>query len=147
MISTQQFVWRILGIAVMAMLLSAAFSARAERAPIQIGAQELEQLSQDQVILIDVRRQDEWRRTGVVENSHLVTFFDQRGNYDAAAWLGKINAFSNPDDTIVLICQTGSRSGVIANWMAGQLGYSAVYNLQPGIVEWIGRGLPVSPVR
>ena len=146
MISTQRFVRRFVGIAIMGLLLSAAFSARAERAPIQIGAQELEQLSQDQVILIDVRRQDEWRRTGVVENSHLVTFFDQRGNYDAAAWLGEINAFSNPDDTIVLICQTGSRSGIIANWLASQMGYSVVYNLQPGIVEWIREGLPVSPV-
>ena len=146
MIPTPHIVRHILLTAVLVLLFGATFSARAQHAAIQIGAEELQQLVMEQAVLIDVRRQDEWQRTGVVENSNLVTFFDQSGNYNAAAWLSDISAFSNPNDPIVLICQTGSRSGVIASWLAGQMGYSAVYNLQPGIVEWMRKGLPVSAV-
>jgi len=36
--------------------------------------------------VIDVRRADEWKKTGVIEDSHLLTFFDKRGRYDAPAW-------------------------------------------------------------
>ena len=137
---------RVVSIAALSLFLSTALNVSAQNVPMQIGSEQLRQLLEENAVLIDVRRIDEWQRTGVVESSHMVTFFDQRGNYDAAAWLGKINEFSAPDDPIVLICQTGSRSGVIANWLAGRMGYSAVYNLQPGIVEWIRTGLPVTSV-
>ena len=146
MLLTTQIFRRVVSIAAMSLFLCVAFNASAQNVPMQIGAEELRQLLEENAVLIDVRRKDEWQRTGVVESSHMVTFFDQRGNYDAAAWLGEINEFSDSDDPIVLICQTGSRSGVIANWLAARMGYTDVYNLEPGIVEWIRTGLPVTSV-
>ena len=47
----------------------------------------LERLRADGVPVIDVRRADEWRETGVIEDSHLLTFYDKQGRYDLERWL------------------------------------------------------------
>ena len=46
---------------------------------IEIGNIELKSLLQKKIPLIDIRRKDEWKSTGIVENSILMTFFDKDG--------------------------------------------------------------------
>ena len=46
---------------------------------IEIGNIELKSLLQKKIPLIDIRRKDEWKSTGIVENSILMTFFDKNG--------------------------------------------------------------------
>jgi rhodanese-related sulfurtransferase len=102
----------------------------------------LELLGQDAVV-IDVRRDDEWHTTGVIENSHTVTFFDQYGGFDAEKWLEEISAIAPMDTPIVLICHVGVRSKWVAEWLDNTTEYSRVYNHPPGIAGWMQQGRPL----
>ena len=42
----------------------------------------VEKMIDDNVVMIDVRRVDEWQRTGVIKNAYLMTFFDEYGQHD-----------------------------------------------------------------
>lgn len=108
---------------------------------INIDNQTLQQLVDKQTVLVDVRRPDEWKQTGVVPGSHKLTFFDQNGNYDARKWLDELNKVVDKDSPVVLICHHGVRSKVVANWLSKGLGYSTVYNVEKGIDSWLRAGL------
>ena len=89
--------------------------------------------------IIDIRRQDEWDKTGIIEGSQKLTAFDSLGNFVRTfpAGLGKI---AGKNEAVILICRTGNRSAAIANMLVEQTGYSKVYNVARGIVEWIKDG-------
>ena len=89
--------------------------------------------------IIDIRRQDEWDQTGVIEGSQKLTAFDSLGNFVRTfpAGLGKI---AGKNEAVILICRTGNRSSAIANMLVEQTGYSKVYNVAGGIVKWIKDG-------
>ena len=95
------------------------------------------------VKIMDIRRSDEWRKTGIVKGSERLTAFDEKGrfvrNFPAA-----FENFINPDDKIILICRTGNRSAVLAHMLTEQAGYKHVYNVKNGISKWIQHKNPVS---
>ncbi len=103
----------------------------------------LEKLISQGVPVIDIRRPEEWQQTGVIKGSHLITFFDKRGNYNVQAWLQKLAPIAGKDDPFVLICRTGHRSSVVSRFLDEKVGYTKVYNVQKGITDWIARGKPV----
>lgn len=106
----------------------------------EIGNTELQGLLDKNVTIVDVRRADEWRATGVVKDSHLVTFFDQYGRFRAENWLTKLAEVTNPEKPLILICQTGMRSKVIGFWLSSKLGFKQVYNVTDGIESWTKSG-------
>ncbi|WP_094463578.1 FKBP-type peptidyl-prolyl cis-trans isomerase [Pannonibacter phragmitetus] len=90
--------------------------------------------------VIDIRTADEWRETGIIPGSHLVTFFDAAGqvNPDFGPELEKI--IDSPDDEVILLCRTGNRSGMLAKYLSEQAGLTKVANVQDGIMSWIATG-------
>ncbi|HID46046.1 MAG TPA: rhodanese-like domain-containing protein [Chromatiaceae bacterium] len=104
---------------------------------------ELEKLVSAGVPVIDIRRAEEWQQTGVVEGSHLITFFDKRGNYNVPAWLEQLAPIADKDEPFILICRTGNRTGTVSNFLDRKLGYKKVYNVRKGITDWIAKGKPV----
>lgn len=54
---------------------------------IDLAPNKLEELINSDTIMIDVRREDEWQYTGVIKNSHKMTFFDMFGNADVQGWM------------------------------------------------------------
>lgn len=105
----------------------------------------LQNLINEGVPVIDIRRSEEWQQTGIVANSHLITFFDNKGNYDIKAWTAKLDEILAQDreKPFVLICRTGNRTARISQYLNAKLGYSRVYNVRAGIVEWIKQENPV----
>ena len=101
------------------------------------------QLLEQKVPIIDIRRAEEWTQTGIVEGSHLLTFFDAAGNYDARAWLAQLEPIAGKDDPLILICRTGRRTGIVSQFLDKQLGYQKVYNVTKGITHWIDQQHPV----
>ena len=93
---------------------------------IDVDNEKLEQLRAEGVVIVDVRRQDEWEHTGLIEGSHPLTFFDEKGRYDAKAWLSQLDMLVKPDQPVVLICARGVRSAKIADLLDKRLGYSQV---------------------
>lgn len=96
------------------------------------------------VPVIDIRRPDEWKETGVIPGSHLLTFFDEKGNPNPDFGKGLLKFISGPQDEIVLICRTGSRSKVLADYLTTRAGFSKVGNVQNGITNWISAGEEVT---
>jgi len=95
--------------------------------------------------VIDVRTAPEWKETGVIEGSHLLTFFDGNGRYNLEIWMARLQEIATPDQPIMLICRTGARSGVISDALFNQLGYNQVYDMTDGIEGWLKQGNPVAP--
>lgn len=111
---------------------------------INIDNTELKELLDEGVPIIDVRRVDEWNDTGIVEGSHLLTFFDDKGRYDAKKWLSELQENVDTDQPVIIICQVGGRTSIIGKWLGQQLG--TVYNVEDGIVGWMkGEGETVVP--
>lgn len=104
---------------------------------------ELKQLITQGVPVIDVRRPEEWKQTGVVKGSHLLTFFDKQGKYDVNKWMAEFSRIAGQDDTFILICRTGSRTGIISKFLDQKLSYHKVNNVTKGITQWIRKGNPV----
>ena len=126
-----------------ACLAPCALLARAE--VIDIGNAELAQLISSGVTVIDIRTQPEWEETGIVPGSKLLTFFDERGRADPAAWLEKLKPLARPGDPVVVICRSGNRTKPVSQFLSQQAGYTTVYNVKHGIKGWIGAGGPVVP--
>lgn len=110
---------------------------------VEIGNATLEQLVSENVAVIDVRRVDEWQKTGLIEGSHGITFFDEKGNYDVNSWLDKVADIVQSDQPIVLICAHGVRSSKIAQFLDKRLGFTDVHNVTDGISSWLADKRPV----
>ncbi len=105
------------------------------------------QMAIDQgVPLIDIRRPEEWRGTGVVEGSQLLTFVDAGGRV-RPGFLEALTKRFPRDQPVALICRTGSRTDALARHMMEQLGYTQVINVRDGITRWTADGFPVARVR
>ena len=105
---------------------------------IDVDDQEMIKLSNANIPIVDVRRSSEWDQTGVIPNSILLTFFDQKGNYNFDEWYEKLQLEINVTDPIILICRSGKRSKVVAN-MIDEKFNTIIYNAQNGINSWINK--------
>ena len=107
---------------------------------IEIGNIKLKSLLQKNIPLIDIRRKDEWKTTGIVENSILMTFFDKNGKANTNEWLKELNKIANKNDPVILICRTGRRTGIISKFLSEKVGYRLIYDVTDGITDWIKKG-------
>lgn len=83
----------------------------------------------------------------MIEDSHLITFFDSQGQYDAEKWLSELSAIVKPGEPVVLICHSGARTKLISQWLSEKQGYAKVYNVASGIVSWQQSGGANHPLR
>lgn len=111
----------------------------------EVNNQELVELRESGAVLIDIRRADEWAYSGVIEGSHLLTFFDMAGRYDVEGWLKALKKIVPENEPFVLICEVGGRSGSVSRLLDKQLGIQSVHNLSRGIRPWIAEGRKVVP--
>jgi len=107
---------------------------------VQIDSKQLKELLEAGVTVIDVRTPPEWEQTGIVEGSLPIMFFNQKRQPLTEQWMQQVSRIITPQDELVLICRTGSRSGLIATYLTKQHQFVRVYNVQRGIREWIKQG-------
>jgi len=106
---------------------------------------ELARLAASGAAVIDIRTAPEWKETGVLSGSKLLTFFDDRGRVDAPAWLEHVKSITKPGQAVVLICRSGNRSRTAAQYLSQQPGFKTVYNVTGGINSWSKEGRTVVP--
>lgn len=111
---------------------------------IDIDNAELGKLAAAGVPVVDIRTAPEWQQTGIVPGSHLLTFFNERGQADPGAWLARARALAAPADPIILICRSGARTKTVSQFLSEQAGYAKVYNVRSGIAAWAAEGRPLS---
>ncbi len=92
--------------------------------------------------IYDIRRPEEWRQTGVVADSKLLTFVDAGGRVKPD-FLQRFTSDVGKDDPVILICRTGNRTDALARHLVEQMGYTNVHNVRDGITHWIRKDRPV----
>ena len=95
------------------------------------------------VPIYDIRRPEEWRQTGVIEGSRLLTFVDAGGRV-LPDFLTRFADTVEKNDPVILICRTGNRTSTLARYLVEQMGYTQVYNVRNGITKWISDGHAVT---
>lgn len=95
------------------------------------------------IILIDIRRPDEWAKTGSPQGGHRVDLRDD----DFADRLAAL-ADGNKDAPIALICARGVRSARTSNILV-EAGFTNIIDVPEGMLGsnagpgWLNRGLPL----
>ncbi len=128
-----------------ALSLLSLFTTLASAEIINIDNAELARLAASGVPIIDIRTEGEWKSSGVIAGSKLITFFDASGRSDKPQWLAKAAAYAGPDKPVILICRSGNRTQAAAQFLSGPAGYKTVYNVSKGISGWVGEGRPLVP--
>ncbi len=96
-----------------------------------------------EIILVDIRRPDEWIGTGVGEGA---IGLDMREDAFVPTLIALRQA--NPDTPIAMICRTGNRSQFVVSALSGQ-GFPGLVDVIEGMeggrngTGWIKTGLPI----
>jgi len=94
--------------------------------------------------IVDVRTEWEWRESGLLEGAIPIVFFNEKGQPLIDAFLKELNERVDTTKPFALICHTGSRTSVIAPWLAKEFHYSVI-NLSGGM-EYATKGLKLSTI-
>jgi rhodanese-related sulfurtransferase len=98
------------------------------------------QAQKDGVVIIDIRREDEWHETGIIEGAETVTAFEASGRVNPD-FLDSFRSFvPSPDTPVMLYCRTGNRTTGLGNALIEQLGFTDVTHLSDGITGWVANG-------
>lgn len=96
--------------------------------------------------IVDIRTPGEWKETGLVKGSVPVVFFDEQGDYDVDAFMKALNAQIDTKKQFALICNSGSRTRLVADFLSKNFGYDVI-DLQGGIRYAISKNLPLEPYK
>jgi rhodanese-related sulfurtransferase len=109
-------------------------------AVVDIDSAVLKRLRAKGVAIVDIRRPDEWKSTGVIAGSRLVALFlDERGTLNPR-FMPTLVEIAPPHESVILVCRVGTRSAALAHALVRQMAYRRVYDLRDGIVGWIAAG-------
>ena len=109
-----------------------------------IGNERLIELIEQNVPVIDVRTEKEWKKTGVIRNSYLISMVDKNGKYSLDRWYNNFLKIDLQKDSVVLICAVGVRSSYLAKLLRRTNENLQIYNLSKGILNWIENKYPVT---
>ena len=100
-----------------------------------VSAKDFQQLINDKAnaILLDVRTPNEVAQ-GIIKDAEKIDFYDP----EFKAKLDKLDK-SKP---VLIYCHSGRRSGIAMSTLR-ELGFSEIYNLQGGILEWSEEGFKI----
>lgn len=93
-----------------------------------------EMMSQDEVVVLDVRTPDEYNTGHIANAKHI--------DYYAEDFKQKVSALDK-EKTYIVYCRSGARSGKSQDIMK-QLGFEKVYNLKGGIMAWYDENKPLT---
>ena len=64
-------------------------------------------------IVIDIRREEEWKETGILQGSNTITAFTKDGNIHPDFPKKFFDLINDIDVPILLYCRTGNRTGIL----------------------------------
>lgn len=93
-------------------------------------------------IVIDIRREEEWKETGILQGSKTITAFTKDGNIHPDFPKKFFDLINDIDVPILLYCRTGNRTAILGQALIDQVGQTNVSHLSEGIVGWKKQGFP-----
>lgn len=110
---------------IMLLLISSVFAEVINKYPSQ-------KLIDSKITIIDIRTKPEWKETGLLSGAIPITFFDEKGKYDIPLFMQKLQRHVKPNETFAIICHTGSRTAILADFLAKYY-HMKVINLRGGM--------------
>ena len=104
---------------------------------VEVNNDKIDKLIKVGVPLVDIRTEREWYETVMIDQSKLLTFFDKYGNPNVEEWITKFEKIAGRKDPVIIICRSGRRSRVVANYLVQKENYLTVYHATNGIKSWI----------
>ncbi|HSM01023.1 MAG TPA: rhodanese-like domain-containing protein [Acidimicrobiia bacterium] len=98
-----------------------------------VGAVEANELLEGDVVVLDIRTPEEYAE-GHIQGSLNIDFYGA----DFPDRIGALDA----DHAYLVYCRSGSRSAQAMS-VFEDLGFSEVFELEGGILTWVGEGLPL----
>lgn len=99
----------------------------------------LEFVNGSKMKIIDIRTEGEWVQMGVIKDSVLLTFFDEKGGVDIDNFIEELNKVVDKDEEFAIICNTGSRTKLVSNFLGKKKDYKVV-NLTGGMMKLLNEG-------
>ena len=87
-------------------------------------------------MIIDIRREEDWKEPGVIEGAELITAFQKDGSLQPEFQNKFFSIAVSKEIPIVLYCRTGNRTSALGNALISQLGFTDVSHLSYGIKGW-----------
>ena len=110
---------------------------------IDINNKELSNLIKKEIEIIDVRTQNEWKSTGIIKGSFLISLLNKNKKFIFKDWYEMFNNKFGKNKSIIFICASGVRSNYISHLVKKKKPDLIVYNLKKGINYWIRSGYKI----
>jgi rhodanese-related sulfurtransferase len=111
--------------------------------PVSLGQatpSDLLQAQKDGVVIVDIRRPDEWLQTGVIAGAETITAFEVNGNFHPDFKQQFMMLVPTPETPVLLYCLMGARTSNLGMLLIEQLGFLQVTHLSEGIMGWTADG-------
>ncbi len=92
------------------------------------------------VIIVDIRRPEEWMQTGIIEGAETITAFDADGSLNSDFQQQFMKKVPTPDTPVVIYCLMGARTANLGAALVEQLGFLEVRHLSEGMLGWTADG-------
>tara|TARA_B100000902_G_C27107357_1_gene811840 strand:- start:169 stop:573 length:405 start_codon:yes stop_codon:yes gene_type:complete len=110
---------------------------------IHIDNRELSNLIKKEIKIIDVRTQNEWKSTGIIKGSYLISLLNKNKKFIFEDWFEIFNNKFGRNKSIIFICASGVRSNYISHLVKKKEPDLIVFNLKKGINNWIRSGYKI----
>ncbi|MDA9822732.1 rhodanese-like domain-containing protein [Paracoccaceae bacterium] len=88
------------------------------------------------VVIVDIRRAEEWKDTGIINGAKTITAFTKSGSLHPDFQTDFTKLVSEPDTPFVLYCRSGRRTGILRDALETSMGFTKAMHLLGGIVGW-----------
>ena len=84
------------------------------------------------IIIIDIRTEEEWKETGLIQGAVPITFWYSDGSYNLSLFMKNLLAHVKEGEKFALICHVGSRTAEVSNFLSQEYNMNVV-NLLGGM--------------
>ena len=109
----------------------------------ELSPQEFIDAQENGGVVIDIRREEEWKETGIIKGSQTITAFTKDGKIHPDFPKKFFDLIDDVDVPILLYCRTGNRTGILGKALIDQVGQTNVGHLSDGIVGWKKQRFPI----
>lgn len=111
---------------------------------LHVSAEEIDKLNAQGIKIIDIRKEHEWLKTGVVDQAINLTFLLPGRRQIDPEFIKQFPQLIAKDQPFAIICNTQSRTSVLAGLLAEQ-GWTQVIQLTGGAQSLIQQGYSFKP--
>ena len=81
------------------------------------------------VVIVDIRRNEEWKETGIINGAKTITAFTKAGSLHPDVQADFTKLVSDPDTPFVLYCRSGRRTGILRSGLETSMGFNKAMHL------------------